>query len=94
MHSQPLDIRSIAVPAVVEPHTTMVSLTLLRLRQDLLFDEGRVLRENEEQTRSLKLPPNPKRRIKTIFNHLFNSPARVKFEYNYGKGIIRARAKT
>ena len=79
MYSQPLDISSRAVPTVVEPHAAVVSLTLLRLRQDLLFDEGRVLRENEEQTRSLKLPPNPKRRIKTIFNHLFNLPARVCF---------------
>jgi hypothetical protein len=44
-----------------------------------MIDEGRVLREKEEQTRSLKLPPNPKRRIKTILDHLFNLPARAKF---------------
>jgi len=39
--------------------------------------EGRLLQENKGNMRSPKLPPNPKRKIKTIFNHFSNRLARV-----------------
>ena len=41
-----------------------------------MFDKGMVTRENAEQTKSPKQAPNAKRRVNTIFNHLFNPPAR------------------
>lgn len=39
--------------------------------------ERRILQENQEQMYASKLPPNPKKRIKTSLHQFLNSLARV-----------------
>jgi len=55
------------VAALQNPYEELVALPFSRLRHICRFEKGDTA-ENEKKMRSPKLPPNPKRKIKTIFN--------------------------
>jgi len=76
VYSLPPEIRNQVTLTITKPYTTIVSLTFQRLKHLCRFEKGGILQENEEKMRSPKLPPNPKRKIKTIFNNFSNGLAR------------------
>jgi len=76
VYSLPPEIRCRVALTLTEPQTTIVSLTFQRLRHICRFEKGGYCKKNEEKMRSPKLPPNPEKGIKTIFNHFSNRLAR------------------